>query len=156
MGFKNGTDGNVGIAIDAIRAASASHHFLSVTKQGLSAIVQTTGNPDCHIILRGGATGPNYSKEHLTGYIAQLEKAGVCPKLMIDCSHGKRKVTAPGIFLSLDFLYLDRQQPKETCAADCRRKLYQRSVAERVLYKKLHHGGDGREPHQGGPPRSQG
>ena len=60
VGFKNGTDGNVGIALDAIEAAARSHHFLSVTKQGLSAIVGTKGNDACHLILRGGKGGPNY------------------------------------------------------------------------------------------------
>ena len=88
MGFKNGTDGNVGIAIDAIRSASTSHHFLSVTKQGLSAIVATAGNECCHLILRGGAAGPNYSSSHIENYVAQLAKAGVCDRVMVDCSHG--------------------------------------------------------------------
>jgi 3-deoxy-7-phosphoheptulonate synthase len=63
VGFKNGTDGNVTVAVDAIKAASSPHSFLSVTKQGLSAIVSTTGNLSCHIILRGSIHGPNYSKE---------------------------------------------------------------------------------------------
>ena len=60
VGFKNGTDGNVQIAIDAMRSAAHPHHFLSVTKQGVAAIVATRGNPDCHVILRGGSGGPNY------------------------------------------------------------------------------------------------
>ncbi|KAJ3014743.1 hypothetical protein HKX48_004981 [Thoreauomyces humboldtii] len=88
VGFKNGTDGNVGIATDAIRAASVGHHFLSVTKQGLSAIVSTTGNDACHVILRGGTDGPNYSADHIRRYRAQVEKAGLQPRLMVDCSHG--------------------------------------------------------------------
>ncbi|KAL1915283.1 uncharacterized protein VTP21DRAFT_6741 [Calcarisporiella thermophila] len=88
VGFKNGTDGNVGIAIDAIKAASVGHHFLSVTKQGLSAIVSTEGNDSCHVILRGGNAGPNYNAEYVSGYSSQLEKAGIPPRLMIDCSHG--------------------------------------------------------------------
>ncbi|KAI9003264.1 3-deoxy-7-phosphoheptulonate synthase [Gaertneriomyces semiglobifer] len=91
VGFKNGTDGNVSIAIDAMRSASAGHHFLSVTKQGLSAIVRTTGNDSCHIILRGGHDGPNYSAEHIRNYVAQINKAGVRSNLMIDCSHGNSK-----------------------------------------------------------------
>ncbi|QMT31242.1 3-deoxy-7-phosphoheptulonate synthase AroG [Alysiella filiformis] len=86
VGFKNGTDGNLKIAIDAIGAASHPHHFLSVTKSGHSAIVHTAGNPDCHVILRGGKE-PNYSSEHVKSASAQLEQAKVTPKLMIDCSH---------------------------------------------------------------------
>ncbi|KAJ3153781.1 hypothetical protein HDU86_005114 [Geranomyces michiganensis] len=88
VGFKNGTDGNVGIALDAIRAASVGHHFLSVTKQGLSAIVSTTGNDSCHVILRGGHDGPNFSPEHVRRYRSQIVKAGLQAKLMVDCSHG--------------------------------------------------------------------
>ncbi|RKO85103.1 3-deoxy-7-phosphoheptulonate synthase [Blyttiomyces helicus] len=88
VGFKNGTDGNVGIAIDAIRSASQPHNFLSVTKQGLSAIVSTTGNKSCHVILRGGATGPNYDAAHVRTVRDQLQKAGLSTAMMIDCSHG--------------------------------------------------------------------
>lgn len=86
VGFKNGTDGNLKIAIDAIGAASHSHHFLSVTKSGHSAIVHTAGNPDCHVILRGGKE-PNYSSEHVQAAAAQLSQAGLSPKLMVDFSH---------------------------------------------------------------------
>ncbi|GAA4892383.1 3-deoxy-7-phosphoheptulonate synthase AroG [Ferrimonas pelagia] len=87
VGFKNGTDGNIKIALDAIRSASASHHFLSVTKYGHSAIVETAGNPDCHIILRGGDKGPNYSAEHVAPVVADMERAGVRANVMIDFSH---------------------------------------------------------------------
>ena len=90
VGFKNGTDGNLKIAIDAIGAASHPHHFLSVTKAGHSAIVHTTGNPDCHAILRGGKE-PNYSAEHVQAAAADLEKAGKPPRLMIDCSHANSR-----------------------------------------------------------------
>ncbi len=90
VGFKNGTDGNLKIAIDAIGAASHPHHFLSVTKTGHSAIVHTSGNPDCHVILRGGKE-PNYSTEHVKDATAQLEKAGVSPKLMVDFSHANSR-----------------------------------------------------------------
>ena len=86
VGFKNGTDGNLKIAIDAIGAASHPHHFLSVTKNGHSAIVHTNGNPDCHVILRGGKE-PNYSSSHVQAAREQLAKAGLDAKLMIDCSH---------------------------------------------------------------------
>ncbi|RSD30896.1 3-deoxy-7-phosphoheptulonate synthase AroG [Vibrio pectenicida] len=86
VGFKNGTDGNIKIASDAIRSASASHHFLSVTKYGHSAIVETAGNSDCHIILRGGKE-PNYSAEHVREIKSQLEASGLPQKVMIDFSH---------------------------------------------------------------------
>lgn len=86
VGFKNGTDGNIKIASDAIRSASASHHFLSVTKYGHSAIVETAGNPDCHIILRGGKE-PNYSADHVGTIKSELEASGLPQKVMIDFSH---------------------------------------------------------------------
>lgn len=87
VGFKNGTDGTIKIAIDAIGSASASHHFLSVTKYGHSAIVQTTGNSDCHIILRGGKQ-PNYDAESVNQVTEQLKSANLNSKIMIDFSHG--------------------------------------------------------------------
>ncbi len=86
VGFKNGTDGNVKIAIDAIKAASQPHHFLSVTKEGHSAIISTNGNEDCHIILRGGKT-PNYDAQHVNSTCAEISKAGLAQYLMIDASH---------------------------------------------------------------------
>ncbi|RLA03344.1 MAG: 3-deoxy-7-phosphoheptulonate synthase, partial [Gammaproteobacteria bacterium] len=86
VGFKNGTNGNINIAIDAIGAASAKHHFLSVTKFGHSAIVETTGNPDCHIILRGGKE-PNYDAENVASVCAELEQVGLNSNIMIDFSH---------------------------------------------------------------------
>ncbi|MGF1692206.1 3-deoxy-7-phosphoheptulonate synthase AroG [Photobacterium kagoshimensis] len=86
VGFKNGTDGNIKIATDAIGSASAPHHFLSVTKYGHSAIVSTAGNEDCHIILRGGKA-PNYSEADVNAVTEQLEKAGHRQKVMIDFSH---------------------------------------------------------------------
>ncbi len=86
VGFKNGTDGNIKIASDAIRSAESSHHFLSVTKYGHSAIVETAGNPDCHIILRGGKE-PNYSADHVGSIKNQLETSGLRQKVMIDFSH---------------------------------------------------------------------
>ncbi|MGA8708232.1 MAG: 3-deoxy-7-phosphoheptulonate synthase [Steroidobacteraceae bacterium] len=87
VGFKNGTDGNVKIAVDAVQAASHSHHFLAVTKQGRSAIAATAGNPDCHIILRGGRT-PNYDAAGVDGAWQTLSKTGLSSCLMIDASHG--------------------------------------------------------------------
>ena len=90
VGFKNGTDGNLKIAIDAIGAASHPHHFLSVTKAGHSAIVHTAGNADCHVILRGGKE-PNYDSSHVKAAAEELTKAGVTPKLMVDCSHANSR-----------------------------------------------------------------
>jgi 3-deoxy-7-phosphoheptulonate synthase len=86
VGFKNGTNGDVRIAVDAIKAASAPHHFLSVTKGGHSAIVHTAGNEDCHIILRGGKA-PNYDAASVESTCRELAAAGLAAKLMIDCSH---------------------------------------------------------------------
>jgi 3-deoxy-7-phosphoheptulonate synthase len=90
VGFKNGTDGNVRIAIDAIKAAQAPHHFLSVTKAGHSAIVSTTGNEDCHVILRGGSE-PNYDATSVETACRDLAAAGIPAKVMIDCSHGNSR-----------------------------------------------------------------
>ena len=87
IGFKNGTGGGIGIALDAIRAARGQHHFLGVTKQGVAAIVKTSGNESCHIILRGGKSGPNYAPEQIAEVTGMLEKAGLLPTIMVDCSH---------------------------------------------------------------------
>ena len=87
VGFKNGTDGTIKIAIDAIGAARAPHHFLSVTKYGHSAIVETTGNPDCHIILRGGKQ-PNYDSVNVAICEQELSAHGLEPGIVVDCSHG--------------------------------------------------------------------
>jgi 3-deoxy-7-phosphoheptulonate synthase len=86
IGFKNGTDGNIKIATDAIQAAARGHHFLSVHKNGQVAIVQTHGNPDCHVILRGGKA-PNYDAAHVAAAVKDLEAAQLMPRLMVDCSH---------------------------------------------------------------------
>jgi 3-deoxy-7-phosphoheptulonate synthase len=86
VGFKNGTDGNVKIAVDAIKAASQPHHFLSVTKGGHSAIVSTAGNEDCHVILRGGKA-PNYDAASIEAASQDLAKSGLAQRLMIDTSH---------------------------------------------------------------------
>ena len=86
VGFKNGTDGNIRIAVDAIKAAQSPHHFLSVTKAGHSAIVSTTGNEDCHLILRGGK-GPNYDAASVDAASKELAASGLQGKLMIDFSH---------------------------------------------------------------------
>jgi 3-deoxy-7-phosphoheptulonate synthase len=88
VGIKNATSGNVQVAIDAIGSAAHPHHFLSVTKQGVAAIVSTRGNHDCHLILRGGADGPNYDAESLEKVGGALGRAGLPDRVMIDCSHG--------------------------------------------------------------------
>lgn len=88
IGFKNATNGDVQVAVDAIKSATYSHHFLSTTKSGSTAIFETKGNQNGHVILRGGASGPNFSKKHVDECIAKLEKANIDTKVMIDCSHG--------------------------------------------------------------------
>ncbi len=104
VGFKNGTDGNLRIAIDAIRAAAASHHFLSVTKFGHSAIVSTAGNPDCHVILRGGKE-PNFDANHVRAAVADLAAANLPQKVMIDFSHANSRK--------------DYRRQMEVCADTC-------------------------------------
>ena len=86
IGFKNGTDGNIRIATDAIQAASRGHHFLSVHKNGQVAIVQTNGNKDCHVILRGGKA-PNFDAASVAASVKELDAANLPPRLMVDCSH---------------------------------------------------------------------
>ena len=87
VGFKNGTDGNVRIAIDAVLSASHPHHFLAVNKQGHCGIASTTGNGDCHVILRGGKT-PNFDAASIDATAQQLAKAGLAQRIMVDASHG--------------------------------------------------------------------
>ena len=91
VGFKNGTGGSIQIALDAIGAARSPHHFLSVTKQGVAAIVTTNGNDCCHVILRGSSRGTNYDAESIAEITSQLEAAGLPPFVMVDCSHGNSK-----------------------------------------------------------------
>ena len=88
VGFKNGTGGSVQIAVDGIKAAAKPHHFLSVTKQGVSAIVSTAGNTACHVILRGSSAGTNYDSESLITTSNLLETNGLSRCVMVDCSHG--------------------------------------------------------------------
>ncbi|MED7819794.1 MULTISPECIES: 3-deoxy-7-phosphoheptulonate synthase [unclassified Francisella] len=88
IGFKNATNGDVQVAVDAIKSATYPHHFLSTTKSGSTAIFATKGNQNGHVILRGGASGPNFSKEDVDACVAKLKKAELDTKIMIDCSHG--------------------------------------------------------------------
>ncbi|KAI0270747.1 3-deoxy-7-phosphoheptulonate synthase [Gloeopeniophorella convolvens] len=90
IGFKNGTDGSMAVAVDAMRSSSNPHAFMGVTEQGIAAIVKTRGNQDVHVILRGGTNGPNYTSEHVREAAASIAKARsqYHPSIMIDCSHG--------------------------------------------------------------------
>src|SRR5690606_13244336 len=87
LGFKNGTDGGVQIAIDAMVAASAPHAFMGMTKMGTAAILETRGNHDTHVILRGGKSGPNFDAASVDACCAALRNAGLREQVMIDCSH---------------------------------------------------------------------
>jgi 3-deoxy-7-phosphoheptulonate synthase len=88
VGFKNGTDGSIQTALDAIEAARGQHCFLSVTKDGVAAIVRTRGNDSCHVILRGGKGGTNFDSEAIQNVTSQLAARGLPPTVMVDCSHG--------------------------------------------------------------------
>jgi 3-deoxy-7-phosphoheptulonate synthase len=99
VGFKNGTRGNVQIAVDAVRSAAQPHHFMGLTNDGKAAIVATSGNPDCHVVLRGGA-GTNYDEASVDGASDTCERGGVKPALMIDASHansGKNPEVQPEV-----------------------------------------------------------
>jgi 3-deoxy-7-phosphoheptulonate synthase len=88
VGFKNGTDGNLQIAMDAMKAAQHPHSFLGINREGRTSIIQTTGNPDVHIVLRGGSRKVNYHPEDIVHTEESLRKNGLFPTIMIDCSHG--------------------------------------------------------------------
>jgi 3-deoxy-7-phosphoheptulonate synthase len=88
IGFKNGTDGNLQIAMDAMIAAQHPHSFLGINREGRTSIIQTTGNPDVHIVLRGGSRKPNYHPEDIAHTEESLKKGGLFPTIMVDCSHG--------------------------------------------------------------------
>ena len=118
IGFKNGTDGGLGVAVDAIVAAAAKHHFMGVTKQGLAAITKTSGNADCFVILRGGSTGTNYDEQNVKGVREALKKKGQREVMMIDCSHG---VFFVHLFL---FLFVPRKiQSSVKCISHARSKI---------------------------------
>ena len=88
IGFKNGTDGSFGTAINAMKSASRSHHFLGVNDNGMASIVNTTGNPDGHIVLRGGSKGPNFETQYIKSISSELKDSNLPSKVMVDCSHG--------------------------------------------------------------------
>ena len=91
IGFKNGTDGGATVAINAMEAAARPHHFLGINRQGNASIISTTGNPDGHLVLRGGGGATNYHQEAVTEVSAQLQAAGLPHRVMVDCSHGNSK-----------------------------------------------------------------
>ena len=104
VGFKNGTDGNIQIAVDAMGAAQRPHAFLGVTKQGVAAIVETAGNQHCHVILRGSNAGTNFDQESVDGVTRKLEAVGLAGRVMVDCSHGnsqKKHANQPAVAESL-------------------------------------------------------
>ena len=112
VGFKNGTDGNVRIAAEAVQSASHPHHFMAVTKGGRSAIATTSGNEDCHIILRGGSR-PNYDAASIAAAAAELARAGVNPQMMIDASHansGKKPENQPLVIADIARQISDGEQ----------------------------------------------
>ncbi len=104
VGFKNGTDGDVGIAADAVKSAAHPHHFMAVTKGGRSAIAATTGNQDCHVILRGGAR-PNYDEASVASAAAVLARSGLSQRIMVDASHAN-----------------SGKKPEKSALGDCRRR----------------------------------
>ena len=112
VGFKNGTDGNLGVAIDAIGAAASKHHFMGVTKQGLAAITRTSGNEHGFVILRGGTRGPNFDKESVQAAKKTLQDKGQNQAIMIDCSHGKR-IYHSNWFAGRCLLTIFRKLPEE-------------------------------------------
>src|SRR6185369_4374703 len=104
VGFKNRTDGDMQVAVDAIRAAGHPHWFPSLTREGAPAILETTGNTHAHLVLRGGANGPNFSAAHVRAAAALLKKNSLAPHLMIDCSHansGKDPARQPAVAADL-------------------------------------------------------
>jgi 3-deoxy-7-phosphoheptulonate synthase len=101
VGFKNGTDGAVQTAVDAMSAARIPHSFLGIDRQGRTSIVKTAGNPDCHLVMRGGRNGPNYLPSFIEDAAAAISKNGIRPRIMVDCSHansGKKPENQPVVW----------------------------------------------------------
>jgi len=104
VGFKNGTDGSVQTALDAMKSSRAPHSFLGIDQDGATSIVKTSGNPDSHLVLRGGRNGGNYEAPHVAAACAALKRAGLYPAVMVDCSHansGKDPARQPIVWESL-------------------------------------------------------
>lgn len=135
VGFKNGTDGSLGTAINAMRAAAMPHRFVGINQAGQVCLLQTQGNPDGHVILRGGKT-PNYSAEDVAACEKQMEQAGLHPALMIDCSHGNS---------NKDY----RRQPLVAQSAVEQIKAGNRSIIGLMLESHLHEGNQSSEQPRG-------
>jgi len=104
VGFKNGTDGTIQTAVDAMRASRSPHSFLGIDQNGSTSVIKTSGNPDCHLVLRGGRSGPNYSADHIRAATDALQEFGLPPVAMIDCSHansGKDPQRQPEVWNSV-------------------------------------------------------
>jgi 3-deoxy-7-phosphoheptulonate synthase len=116
VGFKNSVDGNIQIAVQAAKVASSAHHYLGLNGQGEAAVIHTTGNEACHIILRGSLQSTNYSEAHIQSAVQELKAAGLEPRLMIDCSHGncgKQHEQQAGVIETLcHYLRQGRQEGK--------------------------------------------
>ncbi len=116
VGFKNSTDGSIPVAVDAIRTASAKHSFLGVIDDGRTGIFQTKGNPDCHLILRGGQNGPNYTSEHIAFASELMRREKVHPAIVVDCSHANsRKDPARQSVVLMDVLQQIREGQNAIC-----------------------------------------
>ncbi len=114
VGFKNATDGDVQIAVNAILSSRHSHSFIGITRSGTACIMQTLGNPDSHLILRGGRHGTNYDRESVTAAVNLLKKAGIRPSIIMDCSHGnsqKMPENQIGVLLETIRLRTDIENP---------------------------------------------
>jgi 3-deoxy-7-phosphoheptulonate synthase len=125
VGFKNGTDGSVQTAIDAMSSSRAPHSFLGIDQDGATSIVKTMGNPHCHLVLRGGRTGANYSSDHVSAAAAKLQKAGLPNAVMVDCSHansGKDPARQPIVWR--DILEQRRNGCKELVGAMIESNIY--------------------------------
>ncbi|WP_114195809.1 3-deoxy-7-phosphoheptulonate synthase [Edaphovirga cremea] len=131
VGFKNGTDGSLGTAINAMRAAAMPHRFVGINQSGQVCLLQTQGNPDGHVILRGGKT-PNYSAEHVAACEKQMQEAGLNPSLMIDCSHGNS---------NKDY----RRQPEVADSVIEQIKAGNRSITGVMIESNLHEGNQSSE-----------
>ncbi len=114
VGFKNATDGDVQIAVNAILSSRQSHSFIGITREGTACVLQTLGNPDSHLILRGGKKGTNYDRESLEDSVALLKKAGIRPSIIVDCSHGnshKMPENQIGVLMEIIRLRNDADEP---------------------------------------------
>ena len=143
MGFKNGTDGSLSVAIDAVESAASKHHFMGVTKQGLAAITRTSGNEHGFVILRGGSNGTNFDKESVKGTKEALRKKGQKEIMMIDCSHGKHQ----GRDIPTSSLIIARQFAKEPSQPTQGRSSDRRPAPRR---RESYCGSDDRIEHQRG------